>query len=454
VRTSFLFAALALLAGCGAPVPTPCGGGGSFGAAPAPPIGGVGGGPGTNHEPPGLSGRTLTMAFSLPGSFGCDGLTPSEGVNAEVLDPRNLKIESTATLPTTSTFDYRTTVSFEAARAGWYHFNVAFEPNLGMVQKDLLVAADRTGLASTELPTPVSLNCELLRRTQVGTVLCRSSSRWKALRSGGLEDISPKSPLTEGNEAAVVGNRVWFAQGSQLSVQEDDGSTFGTPLATTTLDARTQYPLALLPLGDEVTVVGNTGYSRYRLAGGLLTRVAGGNRDFDLDVLALLTSGGELLITSSEMNPDTAQTSTRLCTVTLPSPPVDEPAPTQCAVVAGTAVGMTHDGLWTFGSPETNDWTLRLYRPGPAPLAPFAALNLHLAFDARVAPGFEGQAPQLRFARNDFDPPVVFLPSLEADEVILERYELSGSPDSSGGNSTWVWSQGSTPKSLRVVRRP
>lgn len=163
----------------------------------------------------------------------------------------------------------------------------AFEPSLGVVQTELLVAEDKTNAVPIEETFTENLaDCRLLR-TLKGAVLCSRRDTVDVFRNGARESSFP------GTELAVVGDIAWslnqstlerrvdtgqaltlegtfmadFAQGvvgthtETRAVRATRGSTTLSAVELTwngaSLSARSWQPAEAVPLGSVITVDGD-----------------------------------------------------------------------------------------------------------------------------------------------------------------------------------------------------
>ncbi|MFT3837415.1 MAG: hypothetical protein QM723_10510 [Myxococcaceae bacterium] len=104
-------------------------------------VSGAGGGGGDSLGIVGTAGSVINASFRLQLPSDCEGKTPNvTRVDVSVLDPSNHPVNASATAPMVTFSEVSTTVTFTPMTGGTYHVVVRFDPNLGTVQRDLIVA--------------------------------------------------------------------------------------------------------------------------------------------------------------------------------------------------------------------------------------------------------------------------------------------------------------------------
>lgn len=220
MRVGFVVLMLGVVA-CGPPPGEMCNSGGTGGT------GGFGGAGGGGFGPIGATGRPLTVTVSQARAFTCGKVIVADEVITEVLDPLNHKVEHSHSAPVSSD-PFSTTLTFTPSRPGTYHLTARFEPSLGTTQRDVQVAADRSG-AARRIDTGVA--CEAFEELPSGLVLCLTSDRkLRVLRDGGVLQTLPA------DDFAVVGSTVWTTNGRELQRRVEAAGA--TPLSLTdTIDS-------------------------------------------------------------------------------------------------------------------------------------------------------------------------------------------------------------------------
>ncbi|MCI0571061.1 MAG: hypothetical protein L0Y66_09925, partial [Myxococcaceae bacterium] len=197
-------------------------------------------GPGTecfNGGPPGVAapdvmeavaprvfvpGEQVVLQFASRTAFGCGPGERPDSVRATVLDGRNVSVDASSSLTGVSNAE----VEFVPATPGPHHVSVIFEPVGGLVQREVMVATDRTAEARVTVPRA----CTKLQRTLLGAWVCDD----RVFR--GAQELTP----LPGSRTWVAGNTVWVMGASRISVHEDTGSG---PLLERASTAWTQEPL-------------------------------------------------------------------------------------------------------------------------------------------------------------------------------------------------------------------
>ena len=169
---------------------------------------------------------TLRIALQCP-----SGITPRATVT--VRDPNNvdaplLEGEATRDAQQLSGEGMQTVVKIRATLPGPYHFTARFEPNLGLAQKDILVAENHRD-AGPELVLPAGhplSSCPQIDVTAGGRPLCLQAGIRVFERDGGaLQTLGSSNAL-----AARVGDVLWVVEQTSLSRwSETAGGFIGAP---------------------------------------------------------------------------------------------------------------------------------------------------------------------------------------------------------------------------------
>jgi hypothetical protein len=237
VRSIAAIAAVLALAGC---------------PPPPPPMGACG--PPGNFTPAdlvfGRVGQPLSVDLVVDQS--CDD-TVMMTVKVTVVDPNNLPVDvgeaTRSVMPNSS--GVRTTVQFTPTVAGPYHFVGKFEPNLGVAQTDVLVAADRSMEAPAfAVATSTTLGaCTHLDVTPASRLLCLEPAVQLFEPDAGLVQTLP-SQL-----AGYIDGTLWVLDpGGEVSRWVEDGGAgfVRTPDTSVLLNNPTGH--RLLPTVDDVVL--------------------------------------------------------------------------------------------------------------------------------------------------------------------------------------------------------
>ncbi|MBL8956002.1 MAG: hypothetical protein JNK82_34830 [Myxococcaceae bacterium] len=156
----------------------------------------------------GLAGHPVTVPLVSP--LECGSRTPTR-VDVSVFDPVIARVESTVSAPTVSSDGFRAELEFTPQVAGTHHVVARFEPELGQVEVDVIVAADRTDAGS------IVSSCERGDFTPGGLALC-----W---RTGGV-DVLGTTQAFEKPHVARFGSTLWVSDGTTLERWREDGGAF------------------------------------------------------------------------------------------------------------------------------------------------------------------------------------------------------------------------------------
>jgi hypothetical protein len=156
-------------------------------------------------------GQPVDVELLLPPAVFCPGGNPvSTAVTTEVLDAMNRPIAHVHSDPSSSnTAGYTTRVTFTPTSAGVHYISARFEPALGITQRQLQVALERSGETPWQR-TNLGAVCEEVLPLREA-VLCRRGSQVTLVRDGGVE-------LTETVTAiASSGSAGWLWTDTRLS---------------------------------------------------------------------------------------------------------------------------------------------------------------------------------------------------------------------------------------------
>ena len=164
-----------------------------------------------------VAGDILSVTMQLP--VQCpEGITPR--VTVSVQDPTNSNAplfegEATRDAEQLQNQGLQTVVKVRSTLPGPYHFTARFEPNLGLIQRDVIVAENHRD-AGAELVirsgSPLTL-CPHVDVTPLGRPLCLTGNVRLFERDAGLLQVLGGPEAV----AARVGDVLWVSEGPRLS---------------------------------------------------------------------------------------------------------------------------------------------------------------------------------------------------------------------------------------------
>ena len=162
-----------------------------------------------------LVGQPVEVELLLPPAVMCPQGNPvATGVTTEVLDALNQPVPHAHSAPTSSnTRGYSTRVSFTPTAAGVHYLTARYEPALGITQRQLQVALERSAEAPWLRTTLGPICDEVLPLREA--VMCRRGMQLSVIRDGGVVSTEP---ITVVSSAGDVG---WLLTDTQLSRLED-----------------------------------------------------------------------------------------------------------------------------------------------------------------------------------------------------------------------------------------
>ncbi|MBX7115163.1 MAG: hypothetical protein K1X64_12610 [Myxococcaceae bacterium] len=197
----------------------------SLGCSSAPPVcsGGTGGSVGgTSFFDSGevqddafVAGRPRTFWVTMPEQ--CTDAIP-EATSVSVTDGNLQAVAASAVLEKFN-FSYRANITFTPPREGAYHLAVSFEPNFGLVQRDLLAGAPRDDV-QTQSASLTRGGCVGFAVTQLGSMVCR---RELGAASTVVRPGRPEETL-DAHTLSVAGNTVWVDYQGKVTRYVDDGT--------------------------------------------------------------------------------------------------------------------------------------------------------------------------------------------------------------------------------------
>lgn len=164
-----------------------------------------------------VAGDVLSVTMQLP--VQCpEGITPR--VTVSVQDPNNtnaplLEGEATRDAEQLPNQGVQTVVKVRSTIPGPYHFTARFDPNLGLIQRDV-VAAENHRDAGAELVAPAGsllAQCRHIDVTPLGRPLCLTGNVRLYERDAGVLQVLG-GPLAT---AARVGDLLWVTDGLRVS---------------------------------------------------------------------------------------------------------------------------------------------------------------------------------------------------------------------------------------------
>ena len=158
-----------------------------------------------------LVGQPVELELLLPPAVFCPGGNPvATAVVTEVLDAMNRPVAHTnSSAQSSSSNGYSTQVSFTPTTPGAHYLNARFEPALGVTQRQLQVALERSADPPWQRTTLGALCDEVLPLREA--VICKRGSQITLVRDGGVE-------LTESaTSIASSGATGWLWTDSRLT---------------------------------------------------------------------------------------------------------------------------------------------------------------------------------------------------------------------------------------------
>lgn len=134
-----------------------------------------------------LVGQRVELELLLPPAVFCSGGNPlATAVVTEVLDAMNRPVAHTHSSPSSSNSSgYSTQVTFTPTTAGVHYLSARFEPALGITQRQLQVALERSDETPWQRTRLGALCDEVLPLREA--VLCRRGTLVTLVRDGGVE---------------------------------------------------------------------------------------------------------------------------------------------------------------------------------------------------------------------------------------------------------------------------
>ncbi|HEX8702877.1 MAG TPA: hypothetical protein VF815_28840 [Myxococcaceae bacterium] len=280
-----------------------------------------------------LTGRKSVVQIQNARLGTCGGVAVSERstLTAEVTDPDGRLLAQ-------ETFDERLAIAhfgFTVQRPGLHHFLVAFEPPGALIQFDLDAAIDRSGEASSLLP---SGECTSLERTRSGAWVCDSAFYRGDTRVAGFQEA----------RVAVAEDVVWVASEERILRYVDTGSELTLTGSLAHTHGAVEF---LLASAGELVALHGRELVRYSASGGALQASDPAAWNHTGNLLSptgprgiLLRDGDRLaLITSNTQPPGSLL---QLCPYQLTaSGPVRTAQP--CQQLPGNLAGFEPTVLWT-----------------------------------------------------------------------------------------------------------
>lgn len=198
----------------------------------------------------GTTGEPVTARIVLPTNCGTRVATSAQ---ASVLDPEGMSAATTVGEPSSVAGEgFVVGVTFTPFLPGPYHVVARFEPNFGLGQLDVIVAAERRDAGSVTLP----LRCARGDFTPGGLALCTTDA--------GVEVFSGTTGLrTLPGMVARAGGTVWVSDGGRVQRWSEDGGDLEL-----VAEATAAAHQVLVPSADEVLVIKTLGSAVQRWADG------------------------------------------------------------------------------------------------------------------------------------------------------------------------------------------
>lgn len=158
-----------------------------------------------------LVGEPVDLELLLPPAVFCPQGNPvATDVVTEVLDAANRPVPHVHSAPTSSnTAGYSTRVTFTPATAGVHYLTARYEPGLGVTQRQIQVALERSG----EVPwlrTTLGPVCDEVLPLR-DAVLCRRGTQLSFVRDGGATSTETITAM------ATAGDTAWLWTAARLS---------------------------------------------------------------------------------------------------------------------------------------------------------------------------------------------------------------------------------------------
>ncbi len=392
------------------------------GLTPGGGAGGAGGGVAANVLVV-LAGGPVSLDLSTSPRFNtCDNSQVNASrVDLEVLDPHNLRVDdATATTPATGNDGFvHSTVTFTPALPGAYHVTARFEPDLGIVQKDLTAALDKRSTGTT---VPLDENCVAVG-FDADTVLCLDPPYLFTLR-GGVTVTSTSATTFD-----LSGDKVWTSQpglvqvyglGSDGSLQPLGSLSLALPDAPRLLAQDTRALLLADAQTQEAKLLPDGGFS---LGSPLALQLDGPHAQWVPDV------GLQVTGTTAAAHCAFAQSLGAFSGGCETSQVID--------------LGADDDAVWFYDPANTSFNTYPVqaagWRTGEASAAAGA-----LDFVTEQPPGASPSpvarsAPFLYTGGPEGAPSQLYLPRFTPDGVILEQYTFVDPTSAHGADSKHVW---------------
>jgi hypothetical protein len=382
--------------------------------------GGTGGGFGGGSAVPiGLTGKMMSVPFELSLPVGCNGMVPTVSrVDVAVLDPSNKSVPATTTAVATASDGQPTvTVSFTPQTPGPYHFNVRFEPGLGTVQKDAVVAVDKTQATPNivGIPTSPQVSCQQID-VDGDTLLCLDFTQ-------GLLTIRAAQVVDQ-----VQADAFAFSQGEVWVHNQNDFSLYVYALGSDgKLTPQGSYAgsfadsPALLTQGDDALVIQYDGLAD----GGLIIPVqhqSGGTFTHG-------TPMGVEYPLGAQWAPGvgvTVGSASQICSFSLGT---GETADGGTCVSNLAVIGFDDDGVWWTDPASTQFDTVAVHvmgwRAGQTQVATGTLSQLTISTPNPISSLFAPQASPWLFGGATMagtNPTELYLPKFDGSDVTLERY--------------------------------
>jgi hypothetical protein len=292
--------------------------------------------PSIQEEQPGvvLVGRQIRLTVHVSSSSGCPVSTPrADSVTAEIEGPDGAPVANQIELgPSRST----AVLPFTPERPGPHHILVAFSPEGGLHQFDLIAALDRSAEAPSEA---LSKACQNVERTLQGAWVCDTSVLRGSTVLGSFD----------GAWLAVAGDVVWVVDRLKVHRYVDTGTTF--ELTGSFTHGNNQAVIFLHASPDELLALFPFRLERYAFSEGALTAtdsipwIRPSTTVFqNLLYAVILREGDRIAIATRSGTGD--DSGVQVCPSLLVSGKF-QPATGACQVIRGETIGFEPRVLWT-----------------------------------------------------------------------------------------------------------
>jgi hypothetical protein len=375
---------------------------------------------------------SLDLALTPSGNL-CARHATATSVDVTVFDSDSVQVPAAATPPVQAGVNLTTTVTFTPMAPGSFHVTARFEPSLGLVQKDVLVAVDKSNEAPVvvQLPTAPTVSCSQID-FDGDTLLCLDTSNadnWLRTIRGAQVVSSVQATVF-----ALSQGKVWLESPHDglldlYSLGADGTLTLvGSDAANTTL-----FPI-LLAVGDRVLVTSNTAFLEVRyLPDGGFDHSAPVPVDGGIDGVQWQDDAGVVVFAGAAM-------AGTVCGFRVSSPDGG------CATTTDRLLGYDDDGVWWTDATLSLSGllTLSVTGIGPSGFTAGSLSSIPIA-DPNTVFGSAPQSSPLLFTDSALSPSQLYVPHFDGKNVTLTRYPVA--TQAAHADSKRIWVQG-TPETI------